>query len=75
MDTMEECQFEMEQHLKSNGVDIAQFSDEVVGDFVYKYYKNYYYYDMDEEYAARAAVSETLKERGLFIDSYEMWLP
>ena len=30
---------------------------------------------MDEEYAARAAVSETLKERGLFIDSYEMWLP
>lgn len=37
--------------------------------------KNYYYYEMDNEYALRAAVSVVLNENNITIDGFEMWIP
>ena len=40
----------------------------------YHYYKNYYYYDMDNEYAMCSAVSVVLNENIITIDGFEMWI-
>ena len=37
--------------------------------------KNYYYYEMDNEFALRAAVSVVLEENNITIDGFEMWIP
>ena len=50
-------------------------NEAMIDDMAYRYYKNYNYYDMDDEYALRAAVSVVLDENNITIDGFEMWLP
>ncbi len=41
----------------------------------YQYYKNYYSYEMDNEFALRAAVSEVLRKNNIVVDGFEEWIP
>lgn len=75
MDYSEECKYQVERHLKENGVSPADFSAAMLSQIEANYYKNYYSYGMDEEYAARAAVSEVIVNNHISVKGYEIWLP
>ena len=75
MDYSEECKYQVERHLQENKVDTSVFSKEMISQIEANYYKNYYSYDMDEEYAARAAVSEVIVSNHIPVKGYEIWLP
>ncbi len=75
MDYSEECKYQVERHLKENKVDTSVFSKEMISQIEANYYKNYYSYSMDEEYAARAAISEVIVNNHIPVKGYEIWLP
>ena len=72
---MEECRFQVKRHLKENRIDSSIFTEELLRQIESNYYKNYYSYDMDEEYAARAALSEVIVNNHISVKGYEIWLP
>ena len=75
MDYMEECRFQVERHLKENRIDASVFTEDLLKQIESNYYKNYYNYDMDEEYALRAAVSDVIVNNSVPVKGYEIWLP
>ena len=75
MDYMQDCRSEIEKHLEANQVDCSNLTDEQLDKMAARFYKNHYSYEMDEEFSARAAVSETLKEFAITIAGYELWIP
>ena len=74
-DYMEESLWEVEHFLAQENIDKDLLNETVIEDMAYHYYKNYNYYDMDDEYALRAAVSVVLDENNITIDGFEMWIP
>ena len=74
-DYMEESLWEVEHFLAQENIDKDLLNETVIEDMAYHYYKNYNYYDMDDEYALRAAVSVVLEENNITVDGFEMWLP
>ena len=54
---------------------LKYFDGTLIDDMAYHYYKNYYYYEMDNEFALRAAVSVVLAENNITVDGFEMWIP
>ena len=58
-DHMEESLWEVEHFLAQENIDKDLLNETMIDDMAYHYYKNYNYYDMDDEYALRAAVSVT----------------
>ena len=75
MDYTEECKYQVKRHLKENQVNTTVFSKEMISQIEANYYKNYYSYGMDEEYALRAAVSEVIINNNISVNGYEIWLP
>ena len=71
----EESLWEVERFLAQENIDKDLLNEAMIDDMAYHYYKNYNYYDMDDEYALRAAVSVVLDENNITVDGFEMWLP
>ena len=74
MDYIEECKYQVEKHLRENEVDASVFTEDLLRQIESNYYKNYYNYDMDEEYALRAAVSDVIVSNNIPVKGYEIWL-
>ena len=74
-DYMEESLWEVEHFLAQENIDKDLLNETMIDDMAYHYYKNYNYYDMDDEYALRAAVSVVLDKINITIEGFEMWLP
>ena len=74
-DYMGDSLWEVEHFLVQENIDKDLLNENMIDDMTYRYYKNYNYYDMDDEYALRAAVSVVLDENNITIDGFEMWLP
>ena len=72
---MEESLWEVERFLAQENIDKDLLNEAMIDDMAYQYYKNYNYYEMDDEYALRAVVSVVLDENNIAIDGFEMWLP
>ena len=74
-DHMEESLWEEKHFLAQENIEKDLLNEAMIDDMAYHYYKNYNYYDMDDEYALRAAVSVVLDENNITLDGFEMWLP
>lgn len=74
-DYMEDSLWEVERFLIQENIDKDLLNETMINEMAYNYYKNYNYYEMDDEYALRAAVSVVLDENYIAIDGFEMWLP
>ena len=72
---MEESLWEEKHFLAQENIEKDLLNEAMIDDMAYHYYKNYNYYDMDDEYALRAAVSVVLEENNITVDGFEMWLP
>ena len=72
---MEDSLWEVERFLAQENIDNDLLNETMIDDMAHHYYKNYNYYDMDDEYALRAAVSVVLDENNITLDGFEMWLP
>lgn len=75
MDYMEDSEFEIKKFLQKENIDLSLFNEEQFNEMVYKYYKNYYSYEMDIEYSARAAVSEVLRDNKITVKDFSYWFP
>lgn len=75
MDYMEDSEFEIKKFLQKENLDLSLFTKEMLDEMFYKYYKNYYSYEMDIEYSARAAVSEVLIDNSITIKDFSYWFP
>lgn len=62
MDYMSDVRYMTERILSSSGICMQRFSREQQESLLFKVYKNYYGYDMDEEYAVYDAVNEIVNE-------------
>lgn len=62
MDYIKDAEYMVVQFLNSNGINVELFSKEQFDLLVSKVYKNYYGYDMDEEYAILHAINDIAKE-------------
>ena len=72
---MVESLWEVKNFLIHENIDKDLLNEAMIDDMAYHYYKNYYYYEMDNEYALRAAVSVVLNENNITIVGFEMWIP
>ena len=75
MDYMEDSEFEIKKFLQKENLDLSLFTKEMLDEMFYKYYKNYYYYEMDIDFSARAAVSEVLRDNNITIQDFSYWFP
>ena len=57
MDYMEDSKWEVLNYLNKQAVDVAQLDESKINEMAYRYYKNYYSYEMDHDYALMDAVS------------------
>ena len=57
MDYMEDSKWEVLNYLKNQAVDVSQLDESEIDEMAYRYYKNYYSYEMDHDYALMDAVS------------------
>ena len=69
---MEESLWEVKKFLIHEHIDKDLLNEATIDDMAYHYYKNYYYYEMDNEYAMWSAVSVELNENNITIDGFEM---
>ena len=58
MDYMEDSKMEVLNYLRKQKVDIAALDEAVIDEMAYRYYKNYYSYEMDHDFAVMDAVEE-----------------
>lgn len=65
MDYMSDVRYMTERFLIKRGIGVRYFSQEQLESLLFKAYKNYYGYDMDEEYAVSDAVHEIVNEYNL----------
>lgn len=56
MDYMEDAKWEVENYLRQKRADLSAISEEQLNEMAYRYYKNYYSYEMDSEFAVEDAV-------------------
>lgn len=56
MDYMEDSKMEVLNYLRIQKVDIAALDEAVIDEMAYRYYKNYYSYEMDHDFAVMDAV-------------------
>ena len=72
---MEDARWYVEQYLDRKNISRDILTEELIDVMAYHYYKNYYYYNMDDEFALLAAVSVVLKDKGIVVDGFEAWIP
>lgn len=65
MDYMSDVRYMTERFLLKKGIRVRNFSQEQLESLLFKVYKNYYGYDMDEEYAVSDAIREIVNEYNL----------
>ena len=53
---MEDSKWEVLNYLKNQAVDVSQLDESEIGEMAYRYYKNYYSYEMDHDFALMDAV-------------------
>jgi hypothetical protein len=75
MDYIEDSKFEIMKFLQKEKIDLSLFNEETIDDMAYKFYKNYYDYEMDIDFSARAAVSEVLRDNNITIQDFSYWFP
>ena len=73
MSELDDSRWMLEQFLKREIQD-AKLSDQVKEEMTYALYKNYYAYEMDEEFAARDAVSCALKKHHIQAPGFQIWI-
>lgn len=61
MDYMEDAKWEVENYLRQKNVDLSHISEKQLSEMVYRYYKNYYSYEMDNEFALEDAVNTVVE--------------
>ena len=61
MDYMEDAKWEVENYLRQKNVDLSHISEKQLSEMVYRYYKNYYSYEMDNEFALEDAVNAVVE--------------
>lgn len=73
MSELDDARWMLGQFLKRELPD-TKFSDQVMEEMTYALYKNYYAYEMDEEFAARDAVSCALKKHHIQVPGFKIWI-
>lgn len=63
MNYMEDSKWEVLNYLRNHAVDITQLDEAIIDEMAYRYYKNYYSYEMDHDFALVDAVSAIQYER------------
>ena len=61
MDYMEDAKWEVENYLRQKNVDLSYISEKQLSEMAYRYYKNYYSYEMDNEFALEDAVNTVVE--------------
>ena len=61
MDYMEDAKWEVENYLWQKNVDLSHISEKQLSEMAYRYYKNYYSYEMDNEFALEDAVNAVVE--------------
>ena len=56
MDYMEDSKMEVLNYLRKQKVDVAALDEAVIDEMAYRYYKNYYSYEMDHDFGCLRAV-------------------
>lgn len=69
----EESRYMVMCYLQCENIQITE--EHLLDDMTHQYYKNYYYYEMDEDYALKAAVSVVLKDNNITMEGFELWIP
>ena len=64
MDYMEDSKMEVLNYLRKQKVDIAALDEAVIDEMAYRYYKNYYSYEMDHDFAVMDAVDWKFRVNG-----------
>ena len=72
---MEDARWYVEQYLDRKNISRDILTEELIDEMAYHYYKNFYYYNMDDEFDLMAAVSVVLKDKGIVVDGFEVWIP
>ncbi|MBQ7481780.1 MAG: hypothetical protein IJT80_07870 [Lachnospiraceae bacterium] len=75
MDYTDECRFGISKYLNSVAMSMENLPEELIDPILHRFYKNYYSYDMDEDLAAQAAISEALVANNMTLDGFEIWVP
>ena len=60
MDYMEDAKWEVLNYLKNRAVDISELDESEIDEMAYRYYKNYYSYEMENEFAIEDAVKTVI---------------
>ena len=57
---MEDAKWEVLNYLKNRAVDISELDESEIDEMAYRYYKNYYSYEMENEFAIEDAVKTVI---------------
>ena len=60
MDYMEDSKWEVLNYLNNRAVDISKLDESKIDEMAYRYYKNYYSYEMENEFAIEDAVKTVI---------------
>lgn len=66
MDYMEDAKWEVLNYLKNRAVDISELDESEIDEMAYRYYKNYYSYEMENEFAIEDAVKTVMQYRAVY---------
>ena len=62
MDYMEDAKWEVLNYLKNRAVDISELDESEIDEMAYRYYKNYYSYEIENEFAIEDAVKTVIRD-------------
>ena len=57
---MEDAKWEVLNYLKNRAVDISELDESEIDEMAYRYYKNYYSYEIENEFAIEDAVKTVI---------------
>lgn len=57
---MEDAKWEVLNYLRNRAVDISELDESEINEIAYRYYKNYYSYEMENEFAIEDAVKTVI---------------
>ena len=60
MDYMEDAKWEVLNYLNNRAVDISKLDESEIDEMAYRYYKNYYSYEIENEFAIEDAVKTVI---------------
>ena len=57
---MEDAKWEVLNYLKNHSLDFVELDETVINEIAYRYYKNYYSYEMENEFAIEDAIKTVI---------------